>query len=139
MSKKNEKSEIQSLARFRHEIRRFLQFSEQAATAAGLQPQQHQLLLQIAGAPDGTLVTISYIAEVMTLRHHTVVELSKRCESAGLVRRTPDVNDRRCVLLELTDQGHLALQQLSEVHARQLRELAPTLIQALTRIGRAKP
>jgi len=138
MSKKIGRNEIQSLAKFRYEIRRFLQFSEQAATAAGLQPQQHQLLLQIAGAPDGTLVTISYIAEVMTLRHHTVVELSKRCESAGLVRRTQDVNDRRCVLLELTEQGQLALQQLSEVHARQLRELVPSLIQALTRIGRAK-
>jgi len=138
MSKKIKQNEIQSLAKFRYEIRRFLQFSEQAATAAGLQPQQHQLLLQIAGAPDGTLVTISYIAEVMTLRHHTAVELSKRCESAGLVRRTQDVNDRRCVLLELTEQGQLALQQLSEVHARQLRELAPSLIQALTRIGGAK-
>jgi DNA-binding MarR family transcriptional regulator len=133
-----EHNEIQLLAKFRHEIRRFLQFSEQAAAAAGLQPQQHQLLLQIAGAPDGTLVTISHIADVMGLRHHTVVELSKRCELAGLVRRTHDLNDRRCVVLELTGQGHRALRQLSEVHAQQLRELAPSLIQALTRIRNSK-
>jgi DNA-binding MarR family transcriptional regulator len=137
-STKNDRNEIQLLAKFRHEIRRFLQFSEQAATAAGLQPQQHQLLLQIAGAPDNTLVTISHIAEVMGLRHHTAVELSKRCELAGLVRRTPDQNDRRRVVLELTAQGEEKLRQLSEVHAQQLRQLAPGLIQALTRIRNSK-
>jgi DNA-binding MarR family transcriptional regulator len=134
VSRKTERSDIQQLASFRYEIRQFLQFSEQAAAAAGLQPQQHQLLLQIAGAPDGTLVTIGYIADVMSLRHHTVVELSKRCEAAGLVRRTPDPADRRCVLLDLTEQGHRALRQLSRVHAQQLRELAPILIESLTRI-----
>lgn len=134
-----ERDDIQLLAKFRREIRRFLQFSEQAAAAAGLQPQQHQLLLQISGTPDDTLVTIGYIAEVMSLRHHTVVELSKRCELAGLVRRTHDRNDRRCVVLELTTKGHRALRQLSEVHAQQLRELAPSLIEALTRIRNSKP
>jgi DNA-binding MarR family transcriptional regulator len=134
-----ERDDIQLLAKFRREIRHFLQFSEQAAAAAGLQPQQHQLLLQIFGAPNDTLVTIGYIADVMSLRHHTVVELSKRCELAGLVRRTHDPIDRRCVVLELTAKGHRALRQLSEVHARQLRELAPSLIEALTRIRHSKP
>lgn len=129
-----ERDEIQHLAKFRSEIRRFLRFSEQAAVAAGLEPQQHQLLLQIAGTPEGTLATVSHIAEALSLRHHTVVELSKRCEVAGLVRRAHDPNDRRCVILELTETGEQALRQLSEVHAQQLRELAPTLIQALTRI-----
>ena len=134
-----ERGHIQLLASFRSEIRQFLQFSEQAAAAAGLQPQQHQLLLQIAGAPDHTLVTLSHIAGAMGLRHHTVVELSKRCELAGLIRRTHDPGDRRCVVLELTARGHRALGQLSKVHARQLRELAPSLIQALTRICNSKP
>jgi DNA-binding MarR family transcriptional regulator len=138
LSKHIERNDIQQLAKFRYEMRRFLQFSEQAAVAAGLQPQQHQLLLQIAGAPDDTLVTISYIAEVMSLRHHTVVELSKRCELAGLVRRTHDPIDRRCVVLKLTPQGDRALRQLSEMHAQQLREQAPSLIQALTRISKSK-
>ncbi len=138
-SENSERDDIQVLAEFRREIRRFLQFSEQAAGAAGLQPQQHQLLLQIAGAPEGTLVTIGFIAEVMSLRHHTVVELSKRCELAGLVRRTHDPRDRRCVVLELTSQGQRALRQLSDVHAKQLRELAPSLIQALTRLRESKP
>lgn len=130
-----ERDEIQALARFRSEIRRFLRFSENAATAAGLEPQQHQLMLQIAGTPDGMLATVSHIAETMCLQHHTAVELSKRCEFSGLIRRTQDLDDRRRVVLELTEEGQTALRKLSEVHAQQLRELAPGLIQALTRIS----
>jgi len=138
MFEEKERDEIQLLAKFRAEIRHFLRFSEKAASAAGMEPQQHQLLLQIAGIPDGILPTVSQIAEAMSLEHHTAVELSKRCEAAGLVRRTPDLNDRRCVILELTAQGENALRGLSGVHAQQLRELAPSLIQALTRISRSK-
>jgi DNA-binding MarR family transcriptional regulator len=127
-------TEMQLLAQFRAEIRRFLHFSEQAAVSSGLKPQQHQLLLQIAGAPEDAVVTIGYVANAMGLRHHTAVELSKRCESAGLVRRAQSLDDRRCVTLELTNQGNRALRRLSEVHARQLRQLAPELIRALTAI-----
>ena len=54
---------LESLAEFRFELRKFLHFSEEAATAAGLQPQQHQLLLQVAGAREGTPVTIAYAAD----------------------------------------------------------------------------
>ncbi len=132
--KANERKQIKLLAQFRYEIRRFLHFSEQAAAAVNLQPQQHQLLLQIAGASDEIPVTISYVAERLGLRHHTAVELSKRCEIAGLLRKTHDSEDRRCVVLKLTEQGQGALRQLSETHARQLRELAPNLIGALKRI-----
>ena len=45
---------IQALAEFRHRLRQFLTFSEAAAENAGLQPQQHQLLLQVAGARAAT-------------------------------------------------------------------------------------
>ncbi len=34
---------------FRYEIRRFLNFSENVARAAGIEPQQHQALLAIKG------------------------------------------------------------------------------------------
>jgi DNA-binding MarR family transcriptional regulator len=136
--KLTERDEIRLLAKFRSEIRRFLRFSENAAVAAGLEPQQHQLLLQIAGVPDGTLATISHVADSMSIQHHTAVELSKRCERAGLLRKVHDLDDRRCVILELTAKGQRALRRLSDVHARQLRELAPSLIQALTRISDSK-
>jgi DNA-binding MarR family transcriptional regulator len=125
---------LRNLAEFRYELRRFLQFSEGCAAEAGLHPQQHQLLLQIAGAADGVETTVSYAADRLGLRHHTVVELSKRCEEAGLINRNQDTNDRRRIQLQVTAKGHQVLRILSDAHARELYELAPRLIGALSLI-----
>ena len=123
-----------NLAEFRYELRRFLQFSEGCAAEAGLHPQQHQLMLQLAGAPDDVETTVSYAAERLGLRHHTVVELSKRCEEAGLIHRDQDTHDRRRIQLGVTAKGHRLLRVLSDNHARELYELAPRLIGALSMI-----
>jgi DNA-binding MarR family transcriptional regulator len=129
-------AQLRTLAEFRHRLRQFLQFSENAAQKLGLQPQQHQLLLQIAGAPDCNATTIGYAAERLGLRHNTAVELSNRCQEAGLIRRKQDGDDRRCVLLELTPKGRRLLDSLSIDHARELNELAPQLIRTLTELKR---
>jgi DNA-binding MarR family transcriptional regulator len=131
------RARLQVLAEFRHQLRLFLHFSEAAAAKFGLQPQQHQLLLQIAGRPEGVAATVGYVAERLGLRHNSVVELSMRCEEAGLIRRTHGDNDRRCVLLELTPKGLRTLEALSLDHARELNELAPQLIRTLTAIKAA--
>jgi DNA-binding MarR family transcriptional regulator len=123
---------LQILAEFRHQLRLFLHFSEEAAQRHGLHPQQHQLLLQIAGVSNGDEATIGYAAERLGLRHHTVVELSNRCEEAGLVVRKPAELDRRRVLLELSEKGRQMIEALSIDHARELNELAPQLIRTLT-------
>jgi len=132
-------STLQLLAGFRHHLRQFLQFSEEAAARFGLQPQQHQLLLQIAGAPTGTHTTIAYAAERLGLRHNSTVELSKRCEEADLLTRThPDRtipgSDRRTVILALTPKGRQILEALSIDHARELNELGPQLLHTLAAI-----
>ncbi len=123
---------LQLLAEFRHQLRLFLHFSEEAAAKLGLQSQQHQLLLQVAGAPDGATPTVRYAAERLGVRHNSVVELSKRCEEAGLITRKHDDPDRRCVVLELTAKGRQTLDALSIDHARELNELAPQLIRTLS-------
>jgi DNA-binding MarR family transcriptional regulator len=133
-SQSHDQKRLQTLAEFRYTLRQFLHFSETCSTEAGLHPQQHQLLLHIAGAPDGIETTVSYVAERLGLRHHSVVELSKRCEEAGLIQRKQDKSDRRCVVLQVTAQGHRVLRTLSDDHERELRELLPRLIRSLTLI-----
>jgi DNA-binding MarR family transcriptional regulator len=132
--KNHSESRIQALAEFRFTLRRFLHFSEEAATRVGLTPQQHQLLLQIAGAPQGTVTSIGYLAERLALRHNSVVELGNRCEEAGLILRTDDPDNRRHVVLELTAEGSRLLQKLSVDHARELNEFGPELVGALKRL-----
>ena len=122
---------IQALATFRFTLRKFLQFSEEVATRVGLTPQHHQLLLQIAGAPLGTVVSVGYLAERLALRHNSVVELAKRCEEAGLIIRGRNPDNRRHVVLELSSHGHRILHRLSADHTRELNELGPQLIQLL--------
>lgn len=112
-------------------LRKFLHFSEEAAARAGLTPQQHQLLLQIAGAPSGTVTSIGYLAHRLALRHNSVVELATRCEAAGLVERTADPGNRRHVVLRLTEEGDRVLRVLSEDHGRELLDLGPKLVAGL--------
>ncbi len=127
---------LRTLAQFRYELRQFLHFSESAAVEAGLQPQQHQLLLQVAGAPKGEAVTIAYAAERLSLRHHSVVELVNRSEREGLLVRTVDTKDRRRAILRMTRKGELVLDRLAENHAREMKEMAPRLAKALKCIGK---
>jgi DNA-binding MarR family transcriptional regulator len=128
--------QIHELAEFRFALRKFLHFSEEAATRVGLTPQQHQLLLQIAGAPKGAVTAVGYLAERLALRHHSVVELGNRCEDAGLIVRASDPENRRHVVLKMTAEGNRLLRKLSADHARELNELGPGLLRALTRIRR---
>jgi DNA-binding MarR family transcriptional regulator len=141
MSSQNESapaSLLKALAEFRHQLRSFLQFSEQAATDHSVRPRQHQLLLQIAGIQDGHLATINYLAERLGLRQNSVVELADRSEAEGLVRRTEDSQDRRRTVLTVTRKGMRLLDALAESHARELDELGPQLIRALDRIKSAR-
>jgi DNA-binding MarR family transcriptional regulator len=125
---------LRTLADFRYEIRRFYQFSEKAALSAGLQPRQHQLLLQVAAAPEGDTVTIAYLAERLGLKHNSAVELVDRSENEGLVTRSEDPQDRRRTILRVTRKGNQLLNRLSGQHAQELNEAAPRLIQALENI-----
>lgn len=126
---------LETLAEFRYQLRRFLLFSESAALDAGLQPQQHQLLLQVVGTPENTAVTISYAAERLGLKHNSTVELVDRSEREGLLERTADMNDKRRAILRVTRKGRLVLGRLAGDHAKELIELAPRLTKALKHIS----
>jgi DNA-binding MarR family transcriptional regulator len=125
---------LATLAEFRFELRKFLQFSENASIAAGLHPQQHQLLLQVAGAPDDMPVTIAYAASHLGLKHNSTVELVDRSEREDLIERTIDKDDKRRAILRLTRKGRQVLHKLAGDHARELNEMAPRLVRALRRV-----
>jgi DNA-binding MarR family transcriptional regulator len=125
---------LRTLADFRYELRRFVHFSESAALEVGLQPQQHQLLLQISGAPAGTAVTIAYAAERLGLKHNSAVELVDRSVREGLLSRKSDADDKRRAILHITHRGKQLLGRLSGDHARELNELGPRLERALRQI-----
>lgn len=124
-------ADYQALGEFRYQIRRFIRYSEQVAREAGIEPQQHQLLLAIKGLPQGKSATISTLAERLQIQHHSAVELVDRLEERGMVERSRDENDLRRVLVKLTSQGEEMLRNLSHHSLTELRSIGPSLVVSL--------
>lgn len=108
------------LASFRYELRQFLRFSEKAARAAGITPQQHQLMLGVAGYTGRGWATISEMAEFLQERHNAVVGLVERAQRRGLVSKEVIALDHRFVRVELTAQGKKTLAELAALHRKEL-------------------
>lgn len=132
-------SEYRKLSEFRFQIRRFLRFSEDAARGKGLEPQQHQTLLAIKGAPPGEQATIAFLAHRMQLAHHTMVELVDRVVEKGLAERKPSEKDRRSTLVELTPQGSKVLAELSVLTYAEIQTKFVELMESLQRVLDDKP
>jgi DNA-binding MarR family transcriptional regulator len=125
------RADYQALSRFRFQIRRFLHFSEEAARAEGLEPQQHQLLLAIEASDDELGPTVGRLAEHLLIRHHSAVGLLDRLEERGLVERSRDGEDRRQVRVKMTAAGSAKLHHLTRQHRDELRTSGPELVEAL--------
>lgn len=121
------KPDYQELAEFRYQIRRFLRLSEQAARAAGLEPQQHQMLLALKGLPEGKKATIGVLAERLQIQHHSAVELIDRLAGRKLIRRYRSRVDRRQVFVRLTASGERVLRELSLYHLQELQSVGASL------------
>jgi DNA-binding MarR family transcriptional regulator len=139
MDKQVTKAEYELLAAFRYALRQFLHFSEMAASALGLTPQQHQALLAIMGFPGRAHVTIGELAERLQIRHHSAGGLVNRLEALGLVRREPARADRRQVYVGLTPRGTAILACLAVAHRAELQRLGPQLYALLNRLAAEAP
>jgi DNA-binding MarR family transcriptional regulator len=123
--------DYEALAALRYEIRRYLHFGQKAARQAGIDGQQYQALLAVKGLPRNEKPTVGALAEQMQIEHHSAVELSRRLERNGWVRRARSGADRREVRLRLTPRGEKLLAKLSLSHRDELRTAEPKLIRAL--------
>jgi DNA-binding MarR family transcriptional regulator len=107
--------------------------------SAGIEPQQHQLLLAVKGLPEGTRPTVTALSHRLCLKHHSTVELINRLEQRHAIIRRPSPHDRREVLIELTPFGEEILGKLSVLHWQELQSLAPALSTALETIVNHTP
>ena len=134
-TKQLSKSQYEMLAAFRYALRQFLHFSEEAAHAAGITPQQHQALLAVKGFPGRDCVTVGELAERLQLRHHSAVGLVDRMVAERLVARAPSAQDRRQVYVQLTTRGQNVVERLSSAHSEQLKRIGPELILRLKQLA----
>ena len=122
-SRRTDPSALFTLAAFRYRVRRFLRFSERMARSCGITPQQHQLLLGVAGYTGRNWATISELAEFLQSRHNAVVGLVQRASNHGLVRKAQNKKDRRVMRVYLTRKGAVLLDRISRQNLTEFRAL----------------
>ena len=84
---------------------------------------QHQLLLGAAGFTGRSWATVTELAEFLQLRHNAVVELVKRAEAGGLVRKQRGAGDRRVIRVRPTARGGRLLETLSQAHVDEIHRI----------------
>jgi DNA-binding MarR family transcriptional regulator len=126
--------DYRTLADLRYQIRRFLRVREVAAHAAGIEPQQYLLLLQVKGLEGREAATIGALAERLQIRHHSAVQLVNRLVEQGMVERRRDRLDRREVVVRLRPAGERLLGQLAQYSLDELTTEGPQLVSALRRL-----
>ena len=126
--------QYRALAELRHQIRHFLSEGDLAARTAGLEPQQYLLLLMIRGLPEGHSATIRTLADRLTLKHHSAVELVDRLERNGFVRRARARDDRRNVIVSLLPRGERMLEEVARQRINELRSNGHELLRAIDRL-----
>jgi DNA-binding MarR family transcriptional regulator len=125
--------DYEALAAFRFELRRFLQFSEEAARSLGMTPQQHQTLLAIRAAP-GQEMSIGVLAEQLFIQPHSASELADRLVALDLLVRVTAENDRRRVRLRLTPAAEDRLARMTTTHRGEVVRMRGTLTAILARL-----
>jgi DNA-binding MarR family transcriptional regulator len=126
--------DYETLSELRYQIRRFLRIRELAARAAGIEPQQYLVLLQVKGQARRGPATIAALAERLQVRHHATVQVIDRLVRLGLVERRRDRRDRREVSVELTSAGEAVLRRLAFHSIAELETEGPMLVASLRRL-----
>lgn len=132
------KRDYETLAAFRYQLRRFFNFSERAAESHGLASQQYLALLSIEGFPGRDFVTVGELADRLQIAHHSAVGLVNRLQNKGLVKRVPDKDDRRKILVKLTRSGRVKLERLAAIHHQELQTVGPLLVGLLGQVTKGR-
>lgn len=138
-ARKLTQGDYQALGAFRQALRRFLEFSESDAKALGLSPQQHQALLAVQAHPGPSAMTVGELARCLMIKNHSALGLVERLVERGLLARTPSPEDRRRVLLALSDTGRLKLETISRNNLGQLKSTLPVFTDLLQALERLEP
>lgn len=104
---------MQIVAQARYVIRKVQRIIDECVRSNGLEPLEHQALIQIYGAADHKL-PIGHLAERLDIVSALASRLVQQLEGRGLVRRTPSLRDRRATYVGTTPKGVARLYAIVE-------------------------
>lgn len=103
---------FKGVARARYAARKAFRIVDEQAKRAGLEPLQHQALIQAFGA-DAELLRVNEIAERLDIAPAFASRIVRDLEQAGYVSRRTSEQDRRITLVEVTDVGREVLARIN--------------------------
>ena len=106
--------------------RRFRRMAEETLAERGLSWGEYRLLGYLRHKPEPR-ASAGSLAKYSELSSGAMTNRLDRLEEAGLVRRLPDPNDRRGILVELTDQGRKAYDEAVGAQAQAEQLMASAL------------
>ena len=98
--------------------RRIHRSMDETLSEFGLDSAEHKALSALTQAGPPHRSTPGKLAKRMDLSSGAMTNRLDRLEEAGLIRRLPDPDDRRGVVVELTDEGRRLYQQAVGVQAK---------------------
>lgn len=101
------------IAEARYVARRVFRIVDEQAKELGLDPLQHQTLIQVFGA-EAEPLRVNDIAERLDLAPALASRLVTALEEKGLVARSPSATDRRSVAVTATPDGVRLLEQIDQ-------------------------
>jgi DNA-binding MarR family transcriptional regulator len=103
-------SHVKAIAHGRFVLRRILRLLDEQAIAGGLQPLQHQALLQIYGAESP--LPVNRVADRLDIAPALASRLIRQLEEKGLVHRARIPGDRRVIAVHASDAGIEVLRKI---------------------------
>lgn len=97
------KGYFHGVAEARYVIRRIFRIVDEQAKSVGLEPLEHQALIQLFGSTR-PLRVIDF-AERLDIAPAFASRIAKRLEDKGLVNRVASPDDKRSTVVEVTDAG----------------------------------
>lgn len=94
---------VKAIAHARFVLRKILRLLDEQAIAGGLQPLQHQALLQIFGAEDP--LPVNKVADRLDIAPALASRLIRQLEEKGLVHRARIPDDRRVIAVHASEAG----------------------------------
>jgi DNA-binding MarR family transcriptional regulator len=109
-------------SQLRYVFRRALTMLDAAASEAGLTPLGYHAVLVLGGAGLEGVQEHELVEQLASSRAHISV-LSRSLSESGLIARAPWPDDRRRIVLRLTNKGWEVVAQIAAQHRERMREL----------------
>jgi DNA-binding MarR family transcriptional regulator len=101
------------VAQARYLLRKVFRLVEEQARRAGIDPLEHQALIQIYGSETGAL-KVREVAERLDITPAFASSLIQTLASKGLVMRSRDADDQRVMWIKVTGKGKTILYSVDE-------------------------